>query len=224
MKFNQQALSKKAIDAALKQDWKAATQLNEQILEKNPNDIDAKTRLGRAYLKTKKYSKAKKIYKQILDNDPINKIAQKNYKLASAQKSDDKTDANLLNNSNEFIKEPGTTYQVELEAPKTTLKKLKTGQEVVLRHYKTKLSFYVKKGRKELGVVTNELKDIVYDARQEKKDVSAKVVKIKDESFIVLLKCKSPIFKSEKQSEKPFMKKSMLDEPAVDVSETEEQD
>jgi tetratricopeptide (TPR) repeat protein len=222
MQLNVQALAKKAINAALDQEWEKAVEINEEILEKSPDNKDAKTRLGRAYLKTKDYTKAKKIFKEILDADPINKIAQKNYKLASEKKDDVTAGREMGKATKAYIKEPGTSIQVEVVIEdKRMLKSIELGQSLDTRCNKKTLNLVNPATKKSVGSISDGICDAAYKAKVDGKDIKAKVIKIKEESIVVTLSCKSPIFKSEKQQEKPFMKMDLSEEPEIDVSETE---
>ncbi|GIW69706.1 MAG: hypothetical protein KatS3mg101_0453 [Patescibacteria group bacterium] len=71
MQLSLAILSKKAIEAALAHDWQKAIELNTQILEKYPNNLETKIRLGRALIQVKQFEKAKKIFKEVLAVDPI---------------------------------------------------------------------------------------------------------------------------------------------------------
>ncbi len=221
MQFNLQALSKKAINAALNQEWELAVQLNEEILEKVPEEKDAKIRLGRAYLKTKNYSGAKKIFKQILEVDPINKIAQKNYQLATEKKDDVNTGKEISKINKAYIKEPGTSTQIEVKViDKRSMRSIELGQSLNLRSYKTKTDVELDSG-KEIGLLEGEMAKVLYDAKKQEKEVSAKVIKVKQDSIIVTLSCRQPIFKSEKQYEKPFMKMDLDEDSESEESESD---
>ncbi len=216
MQVNLQSLSKQAIDSALKNNWETAIDLNNQILEKDPQDKNAKVRLGRAYIKTEKFSEAKKIFKEILEKDPINNIALKNLKLAQENNPDKKSDKGNNHTPKILIKEPGTTTQINLPAEEKILAKLEPGQDLYIRSFKTKLVFSLDKKR-ELGYINDETAKIVYKAKKEGFDVSAAVIKPNETHLTILLKCKQPIFKSEKQQEKPYMKTALIDEPELEI-------
>ncbi len=219
MQVNVQVLSKKAIDAALKNNWEKAIQHNQKILEKNPEDKNSKIRLGRAYIKVEKFNDAKKIFEEILEEDPINSVAMKNYKLASENNPDNKGGGS--NNHNKvLIKEPGTTAQVEISAPENILSTLEPGQPLCIRSYKTKICFFTDR-KKGIGSSRDVAAQIVYKAKRDGKDVTASVIKPNKDHFTVLLKCKTPIFKSEKQQEKPYMKTSFISEPEIKIPELE---
>jgi len=70
-------LAQKAIAEALVCGWKKAIELNKQILNKDPENVDALNRLARAYAETGNIKKAKCTSKEVLSIDPFNKIAQK---------------------------------------------------------------------------------------------------------------------------------------------------
>jgi len=222
MHANIKLLEKQSIDAALNKEWEKAVNLNKLILDKNPKDKNAKVRLGRAYLKTEKFTEAKKIFKEILETDPINSIARKNYKLASEKNSDNKATTSKTSKENStkvLIKEPGTTTQVEIKAPKNILDKLEPGQELNCKSYKTKLSFFL--GKEEIGSVSNELTSVVYNAKKRDCDVKVSVVKANEDHFTLILKCKEPVFKSEKQRENPYLSKDIIEDDDEEESQSE---
>ena len=220
MRVNIQVLEKKSIEAALKKEWKEAAELNEQILKKDPVNKNAKVRLGRAYIKINKFTEAKEIFKKVLEADPINTIALKNYKLASENNCDSKPNTPTENSTKVLIKEPGTTLQVDLEAPKSILSMLEPGQKLTLKSYKTKLSFFL--GKTEIGSVKNGPSHAVYNTKKEDCDVTASVIKPNENHLTILLKCKKPIFKSEKQKERPYLGSTLIGEEKIKIPELEQ--
>jgi len=223
MQINLPILSKQAIDSALSKDWEKAAKLNRQILESNPQDNNAKTRLGRAYIKLEKFAEAKIIFEEILAKDPINTIAQKNYNLATENNADNKNEGRINQSIKILIKEPGTTTQISLPADEKTLSKLEPGQEIHIRPFKTKLYFFLTK-EQELGFIKDGASHAVYNANKDGEKVSASVIKLNKDHFTILLTCKQPIFKSEKQQEKPYMKTALISEPKVEIPELEVED
>ncbi|MBU0576564.1 tetratricopeptide repeat protein [Patescibacteria group bacterium] len=120
-----------AVNATKKQDWQTALQFNQQLLELKPLDINALNRLGATYLQLKKSAKAKQIFKQVLEIDRSNKLANKHLKRIK-----NKQNTNLPAFSNEyFIEEPGKTKSVELYrlADKNVLTKISIGKECHLQ-------------------------------------------------------------------------------------------
>ncbi|MDO8638028.1 MAG: tetratricopeptide repeat protein [Candidatus Daviesbacteria bacterium] len=71
------AISQQAITAALSCNWQEAIDLNEQLLDKDPKNIDAHNRLGRAYFELGNLTKSKKSFDIALEIDPYNQIAAK---------------------------------------------------------------------------------------------------------------------------------------------------
>jgi len=215
-------LSRQAIDSALSKDWESAVGHNKQILERDPNDKNAKIRLGRAYIKQGMFTEAKKIFKEILEKDPINNIALKNLKLASENNPDIKSGGKTNHTTKVLIKEPGTTTQVTLPADEKVLAELELGQEIHIKSFKTKLCFFL--NSIELGCIKDDITLAVYGAKRERLPVSASVIKPNKEHFTLLLKCKQPIFKSEKQLEKPYLKTTLIDRPKLEITKLEDED
>ncbi|MBI3955372.1 tetratricopeptide repeat protein [Candidatus Gottesmanbacteria bacterium] len=130
-------LQQNAINCALTHDWKQAVDNNKALLEINSDDIDALKRLAYAYTKLGKIEKAKKIYRQILNIDKYNHIAQKNLeKIKSLPKSFKENSLVSIVSSQitpgQFIEEPGKTKIVILTntAPFSVLSKLHIGDTV----------------------------------------------------------------------------------------------
>jgi tetratricopeptide (TPR) repeat protein len=115
-------LHSQAIKAALNSSWTEAITINQQIIETDPNNIDALNRLAHAFFETEDYPKAKKYYGQVLENDPYNPIASKNLKILQCFKDDELKTKNGHNGINHFarvspslfLQEPGKTKVVNL--------------------------------------------------------------------------------------------------------------
>lgn len=113
-----ESLNKSAIDAALQGQWEKAEEINNQLLEDEPDNTEYLNRLAKAQFELGKYSECKKIYNQVLEIDPYNTIAQKNLKKVSAIKKADgmlksHSNANIISASL-FYEEPGITTLVSL--------------------------------------------------------------------------------------------------------------
>jgi tetratricopeptide (TPR) repeat protein len=67
-----------AIQLALQGRWTEAAQLNREIVETFPNDVDAFNRLGKAMTELGRYADAKEAYEKGIKIDPLNAIARKN--------------------------------------------------------------------------------------------------------------------------------------------------
>jgi tetratricopeptide (TPR) repeat protein len=70
--------SEQAISLAMKNRWEEAAQLNREILEMFPNEVDAFNRLGKALTELGRYGEARDAYSQAVKLDPLNGIASKN--------------------------------------------------------------------------------------------------------------------------------------------------
>src|SRR5205814_10061124 len=69
--------SEQAISLAMKNRWEEAAQLNREILELFPNEVDAYNRLGKALTELGKYSDAREAYAHAVKLDPLHGIATK---------------------------------------------------------------------------------------------------------------------------------------------------
>ncbi len=66
-----------AVDLALNGNWDEAVQLNLRILENYPSDIQARNRLGKAYLELGRHEEALQTYEDCIKAQPSNNIARK---------------------------------------------------------------------------------------------------------------------------------------------------
>lgn len=217
---NTLALEKKAIAAALKQDWKAAINTNLQLLEIEKNNKNAKMRLGRAYLQTRNFGKAEKLFKQVLKGDPVNTIAKKNLGLAKSKKSDkNHLEANLKN----LIKEPGKTATelVELIPKNMSSSDFAPREELGIKVNKASVNI-LKKGKVIGKVISPDLVKRLNNAKSKRALLKAEFHNGRYNVIRVLFKSDAAVFRAEKQELKPYMKKGSIDEPAVETATTEE--
>src|SRR5437588_2032201 len=70
--------SEQAISLAMKNRWDEAAQVNREILDIFPNEVDAFNRLGKALTELGRYAEARDAYAQSVKLDPLNGIASKN--------------------------------------------------------------------------------------------------------------------------------------------------
>jgi tetratricopeptide (TPR) repeat protein len=127
--------SEQAITLAMKNRWDEAAQMNREILEMFPNEVDAFNRLGKALTELGRYSDARDAYAQAVKLDPSNGIAAKNLqrlgKLAaegSAAPAPSPVDPRL------FIEESGKTTVTQLTDVRRTeaTAKLSAGDQLQL--------------------------------------------------------------------------------------------
>ncbi len=223
MQINLTLLHKTAIDAALKEKWHEAESLNRQILENKPEDLDAKNRLGRAYIHLGEFSKAKKILKEVLESDPINTVALKNFKIASEKKYD-KFHTSFAD-PRALIIEPGTTTEVDLIilAKRITADNFYPGESIEVKLDKNSISFYKKGILNVLGSLNSDLLKRLQAAKKTGGTFSASYLNGKDKNIKVLMRSSIPIFKAERQDVRPYVKKGTFEEPELEIPiETEE--
>lgn len=211
-------LTKKAVKAAVENNWELAKEINLQILEIDKNNIEAKARLGKAFLELKEYSKAKKCFKEVLSVDPINQVAKKNLELALEHKPPSK------HQNTNIIQEPATTTQVELEitAKGITASKIPTGTKLELKVFSNmaKVIYFYKDRKIELGVIKDpKIVKKLKMAKELEAQIYATYVKGSDKHAILLISSSEPVFESEKQELKPYIKKDFYNEE----SESEDQ-
>lgn len=122
-------LAAKAIKAALAQNWTEAAEINQQILDEDPENIEAYNRLAKAYSEQGDTKKAKQTYKAVLDKDPYNAIAQKN--LAKIDQGGAQPSRSV--SSELFLEEPGKTRSAILVEPqRKRLSNLTSGEKLAL--------------------------------------------------------------------------------------------
>ncbi|OLC55482.1 MAG: hypothetical protein AUH85_09205 [Chloroflexi bacterium 13_1_40CM_4_68_4] len=71
------ALQDQSIQAALESDWNRAIELNKTIVDAAPDDVDARSRLGRALLELGRVDEARVAYEEVLRIEPNNLVANR---------------------------------------------------------------------------------------------------------------------------------------------------
>lgn len=117
MDLSPTAITQQAITAALSANWDQALELNKQLLELEPKNVDALNRLARAYFELGNFKESKKYFEKALSVDPYNQIASK---LLKRIETCHKRGAKLTINSGAqvdsdlFIEQPGKTKVIAL--------------------------------------------------------------------------------------------------------------
>ncbi len=108
-----------AIQLALQGQWSEAAQLNREIIESFPTDVDAFNRLGKAMTELGRYPEARDAYMKALEIDQLNSIARKNLtRLASLSEQEAAPrPANQKLSPQMFIEETGKTGVTVLVRP-----------------------------------------------------------------------------------------------------------
>lgn len=147
-----------AIKATLKGDWEKAIELNLQLLNANPEDIESLNRLAFAYGSIGNIKEAKKTYKKVLEFDDTNPIALKNLKRLGENISRKNQPPTFSIDNSMFLEEVGKTKVITLvnAAPVKTLHNLQIGQPVVLVIKRLKI-FVLNDEEKFLGMLPDNI-------------------------------------------------------------------
>lgn len=127
-------LTRKAINLALKYQWKDAIKVNKLILKEDNLNIEALNRLARAYLEIEDIKRAINISKKVLKIEPSNKIAEKSIEKCKRFKTNVNLGSEQNINASVFLEEVGKTKLINLinlGSPKN-ISKLYSGNEVKL--------------------------------------------------------------------------------------------
>jgi len=135
LRFKQQR-SKEAIDMAMQARWQQAVDVNKEIIESFPEDVDTFNRLGRAYMELGQYARAKEAYRRAVELDPYNAIANRNLRRLNDLKESEKTEVETDKvEPQHFIEEIGKAGVVTLQelAPKEKRARTVAGDKAVLK-------------------------------------------------------------------------------------------
>ncbi len=128
--------SKEAIDLAMQAHWQEAVDVNKEIIESFPEDVDSHNRLGRAYMELGEYARAKEAYSQSVKLDPYNAIANRNLRrlndLKNPVKAEVETDKVEPQQFIEEIGKAGVVTLIDL-APKEKRATTVAGDKAVMR-------------------------------------------------------------------------------------------
>lgn len=124
-------LAQKAVAQALAGNWKEAAKLNNEILKKDPKDVDALNRLARAHAELGNIKKAKLLAEKVLRIDLFNSIAAKALKKWK-NGAGGKTPQTTVTSAEAFLEESGKTKMVSLLylGDPSLISKLDAGDEV----------------------------------------------------------------------------------------------
>jgi len=128
--------SKEAIDLAMQAKWQDAVNVNQEILENFPEEVDALNRLGRAYLELGQFKLSREAYGKAVKLDPYNAIANRNLRRLNDLKDSKKTEVETDKVEPEkFIEEIGKAGVVTLTdlSPKEKRALTVAGDKAVLK-------------------------------------------------------------------------------------------
>lgn len=144
------ALTDQAIAAALEADWAKAVELNQHILEASPDDVETRSRYGRALIETGKLEDARAAYAEVLKTNPHDVIALRNTARIAAL-TDHRAKASATKTRTQtrlFIEDMGKTGILRLinPAPAHLLAKYSPGAEAELREQQGLLAVHARDG------------------------------------------------------------------------------
>ncbi|MBI2414449.1 tetratricopeptide repeat protein [candidate division WWE3 bacterium] len=216
-KPNIKALEQKAINFALLGKWKDAIKINKEIIDFEPENVRALTRMGLANLQLKDFKEAEKLFKKALKLDPINSIVKKNLELAKTHKVEKLVGAET---SKKLVKEPGTSTEekISITGSRVFAESFVKGDGLLYKLNKTSANIY--KDDKLIGIIESPLVLKLHQAKELKIKVTVEFSHGKEKEAVLLFRAEKAIFKASKQDVKPYMKKDSLDE---DEENTEEE-
>ncbi|GAC1489782.1 MAG: hypothetical protein NVS1B1_06940 [Candidatus Limnocylindrales bacterium] len=144
------AYAELAVQAALESDWARAIELNAKTVEAAPDDIEARNRLGRAYLELGKLDLAKAAYTEVLKTEPNNPIALRNV-ARIATLAEHKSKVSVTKSKTQprlFIEDMGKTGILRLinPAPPHIVAKYSPGAEAELREQEGLVAVHARDG------------------------------------------------------------------------------
>lgn len=216
-----QKITKKAIEAALKSNWEEAVELNKQILESEPKNLDAKNRLGRAYMHVNQADKARESFEEVLKIDPINQVAKKNLRIINNKSNSDK---NTTIEAVSLVKEPGTTIELSLRiiGSGITADDLIPGEKLSYIKSRKCIDLYRIESKSKLtSIESDNICNKINHVLKEKEDLTIRFVKGNNKEITVIIKSSLPVFKSQKQDIRPYVKKGVLEEPEIELVEVD---
>jgi len=198
-------LQKLSIKAALNKNWTEAIDFNLQILSQDETNLDARLRLGIAYLQLEDFKNAKKYYNEVLEKDPINKIAIEKMKFVKEKKIQEF----IIPDTDRLLKEPGNSIEltVEILTKGITCEKFKFGDNLILKVRDKAVSVHRDDEKQSLiNYLSDTVAKAILKALSKKGEIDIKFIGGKDKKIKVLVNSNESVFPSEKQDIKPYIK------------------
>lgn len=213
--------SEQAVQLALAAQWNEALNINLELIEDYPEDIDTLNRLGRAYTELGNINKAKAAYQKVLTLDQYNSIAANNLKrLSNLKAADAKRIQPIAVHPAMFLEEPGKTKVMSLNdlAMGSVLVTLRTGDTLELNSNNKTVA--VLKDGKRIGKIPEEWSEIIARAMEAGSDFVAVIKAVtlgKEPEVSVFVKetkrsprMHQPIFPTESSNFTPYVREEAL--------------
>ncbi len=189
---NIEQLEKKAIEAAINNQWDKAIKINKKILKSDKNNLDALLRLGFAYFQNNDWENAEKIYKKVLKLQKVNSVAQEfleKIKILKEKKIPRYQKTNLIIDPNLFLEVPGRTTAVELInlGQKNILAQLNIGQKMIFKIRRRKVEVRTEKNQ-YVGSIPDDLSHRLILFTKAKSEYSCYIKEITLKKVVVFIK------------------------------------
>ena len=184
----------KAINLAMQNRWGEAVELNRELIEEYPGEVDAHNRLGKALMEIGRYAEARDAYGESLRVDPMNTIAKKNHArltmLADEEAADDTTlAAPTPVDPSLFIEETGKTTVTALVdlSPADVLARVTAGDPLTLEIQGSAVRVFAPAGEL-LGKLEPKLGQRVINLMNQGNQYSAAVTAVDEQSLRVIIR------------------------------------
>lgn len=223
-----------AVKLAMENRWEEAVAVNRSIIELFSADVDAYNRLGKALTELGRYGEARAAYRQALEMDPMNRIAEKNMaRLANVKEevAPDKLHRQL--DPRLFIEETGKTGVTTLvqPGPKEVVARMAAGDQVNL--VPEGRALLVKNARGDyLGKVEPRLSQRLIDLMNGGNKYAAAVTSIGDGQLTIIIReierhpsqagrASFPFKPSEGPGLRPYIRGSLIQQYELEEEEEE---
>ena len=130
-------MAEQARKLAIQGKWLESVEINKQLVERSPRDVDALNRLGKAYFEMGMYRSAFASYEQSAEADPANIVARRNIERREPLRDFENESPESLSTpppdrNGVFVEQAGKTYVDELivPAPVANLRTISSGRKI----------------------------------------------------------------------------------------------
>jgi len=201
-----------AVEAALASRWEEALEINLSLTKKDPENVEAFLRLGRAHLALKDATKAEKAFKSALKIDPLNQVAAKNLEALKNGSHHTKE----VSKERGFLIDPATTKKIiaHLDSRMINPKSLLPGDKLTLELKNGQIKVLDGKNRVIGTVCENDCQEFTVARKVYKlKTLEASFISVSKGTLVELLaKANLPVFKGAKQDISPDARFQAVDE------------
>jgi tetratricopeptide repeat protein len=182
--------AEKAIQLAMQNRWSEASEVNRQIIELFPDDVDSHNRLGKALMELGQYPESRDAYRQAARLDPSNTIAARNLqRLEQLTEGDGEATPPTPVDPRLFIEEAGKTAVTTLTDPasRAMLVRLTAGDPLTIEIDGNVVKMVDQTGE-VIGLVEPKLAQRISRLTQMGNKLSAAVTAADDQSVRVIIR------------------------------------